>query len=153
MGKPSRTILAEKHFDSSKSGYTEEHILLMDGSWMVIYDRQLISVRRKPRNGIPTFKYIKLIYPDRGRAVAMARQLNEEYKTDKFQVIKLEVLMRHLRPEDCLELDMQPATGMNFQRGRGRPKGKTKPKQTNLYKQRIIAVDELPDANLGDLLD
>lgn len=153
MGKPSRTILASKHFNAVDSGYVEEHILLMDGSWAVIYDYQLISVRRVPRSGKQVFKYIKLIYPDRGRAVAMARQLNEEYKTDKFQVVKLEVLMRHLRPEDCLELDTEPVTGVNFQRKRGRPKGKTKLKQGNLYKQRIIAVDELPDANLGDLLD
>lgn len=151
MGKPSRTILATKHFDATESGYTEEHILLMDGSWTIIYDHQLISVRRIPRSGKQAFKYIKLIYPDRGRAVAMARQLNEEYQTDKFQVVKLEALMRYLKPEDCLELAAEPVTGVNFQRRRGRPKGR--PKQVSLYKQRIVAVDELPNANLGDLLD
>lgn len=150
MGKPSRTILASKFFELGSHGYEREDILRMDSTWAVVYDGCLISVRRQLTKPQGAFKYIKLMYPDRGRAIAMARQLNEDYKTNKFTVIRLEQLMTPIRAGDTE--DLESADIKEPQRRRGRPTGQSVA-PAHLMRRRIAVIEELKPENLGDLLD
>lgn len=150
MGKPSRTVILSLNFDPVERGYIREDILEMTNSWAVVYDRQMISIRRETTSQ-QQFKYIKLIYPDRGRAVALAKQLNKDYNTDKFRVIRLEQIMRNATEDEFVDLSMET---VQTQRRRGRPHGaRGVLKSKTLLTQRIVAVEEIQSETLDDLLD
>lgn len=148
MGKPSRTILQSNHFDTTKYGYGQEDILRMEATWLVVYDGEIVGIRRHTsKHG--TFKYIKLVYPERGRAVAVAKQLNADYDTDKFRVVKIDELLKLARPESFVDLDSESTPQQK--RRRGRPTGRAM-SNNYLRKMKIVAVEETDGVNLRDSL-
>lgn len=155
MGKPSRPVLLSREYDPKENGYISEEVLAMEGTWIVVYEGQPISLRRIQRHAPGSLKYIKLMYPEAGRATLIAKQLNEEYKTDKFQVVQLDRLFSYISGEDYVPLDdtkHSPRTRLK----RGRPKfgaPGTNPKPSILINKRIVVVDELARENIGDFLD
>jgi len=87
MSRPKPTILLE--FTNSAT-YKCEQILDADAIWAVFYDGKPFNL--KSSNSITNYpgpKYKKTSFSNPGHAHNLAKRLNQQFKTDKFVVIKL----------------------------------------------------------------
>jgi hypothetical protein len=87
MSRPKPTVLLE--FTNSAT-YKCEQILDADAIWAVFYDGKPFNL--KSSNSITNYpgpKYKKTSFSNPGHAHNLAKRLNQQFKTDKFVVIKL----------------------------------------------------------------
>ena len=87
MTRPRPRILLEYVNPHSRKA---EQVLEADGVYALYYDGNPVSVRTVNTMTVdPTPKYKKCAFPATGHALRMARNLNELFRTDKFEVYKL----------------------------------------------------------------
>lgn len=87
MSRPKPTVLLE--FTNSAT-YKCEQILDAEAIWAVFYDGKPFNL--KSSNSITNYpgpKYKKTSFSNPGHAHNLAKRLNQQFKTDKFVVIKL----------------------------------------------------------------
>ena len=87
MSRPKPNILLEK---INRENHKSDQILLSEGIWAVFYDNQPINL--KSLNlliSYPGPKYKKVAFSNPGHAINLAKKLNKQFSTDKFEVILL----------------------------------------------------------------
>ena len=89
MSRPKPTIILS---NTDKNTHRTKDIVKADSVYAVCYDGQPISVRNyNPYINDPAIKYVKTSYPTSATAINHAKRLNQQFKTDKFQVFKLSI--------------------------------------------------------------
>jgi len=87
MSRPKPTVLLDY---TNSATYKCEQILDADAIWAVFYDGKPFNL--KSSNSITNYpgpKYKKTSFSNPGHAHNLAKRLNQQFKTDKFVVIKL----------------------------------------------------------------
>ena len=84
--------VSEKPILSNTDQKTQKtlEILRVKQLWMVVYDDMSINIRQVNKiDNIPPPKYKKTTFASRGHAVKLAKNLNERFSTDKFNVVSV----------------------------------------------------------------
>lgn len=87
MSRPKPKIILE-HTD--KSTWKSDQILEVDGIWAVLYNKEPFNL--KTSNMLVSYpgpKYKRLGFCSPGHAHNLAKKLNKQFKTDKFEVFLL----------------------------------------------------------------
>ena len=102
MAKPGRSTILTKHYDATTSCFARQDVLAMEDIWFVCHDNKPVALRKTfHAKGLENNKkYVKLIYPERGRAMLIASNLNKEYSTTKFKIVNLSKLFDHLKLDE-----------------------------------------------------
>lgn len=88
MSRPKPTLILEW---TNPKTYKSEQILKADGIYAVFYDGAPINFRTiNSLQDYPGPKYKKSSFGNPGHAFNLAEKLNKMFKTDKFQVYKLD---------------------------------------------------------------
>ena len=87
MSRPKPTILIEQ---VNKTNYKCDQILSSEGIWAVSYEGSPINLKSSNMLvNYPGPKYKKTSFSNPGHAINLAKKLNVQFKTDKFEVILL----------------------------------------------------------------
>jgi len=87
MSRPKPTILIEQ---VNKVNYKCDQILSSEGIWAVFYDSKPINLKSSNMLvNYPGPKYKKTSFANPGHAINLAKKLNIQFKTDKFEVLLL----------------------------------------------------------------
>jgi hypothetical protein len=87
MSRPKPKIIIE-HID--KVTYVSEQVLASEGIWAVFYDGKPINLKTfNTLTSYPGPKYKKVSFSNPGHALNLAKKLNTQFKTTKFEVYKL----------------------------------------------------------------
>ena len=87
MSRPKPQVLIEH---TNKQTYKTEQVLAAEGIWAVFFDSQPINLKTANLlTQYPGPKYKKVSFSNSGHAINLARQLNIQFKTDKFTVVLL----------------------------------------------------------------
>lgn len=79
-------ILTHTH----KETYRQDEVLAAEGIWAVFYDGAPINLKTSSMvSNYPGPKYKKTSFSNPGHAENLAKKLNAQYKTDKFEVYVL----------------------------------------------------------------
>lgn len=88
MSRPKPKILAEK----SMGVYKADQVLASEGIWAVYYQNRPINLRSiNTLISYPGPKYRKVSFSNPGHACNLARKLNEQFDTNEFTVVLLNV--------------------------------------------------------------
>ena len=87
MSRPKPTIILEY---VNKKNFKSEQILDADAIWAVFYKNKPFNLKSSSVvSSYPGPKYKKTAFSNPGHAVNLAKKLNSLFKTDQFQVVKL----------------------------------------------------------------
>jgi hypothetical protein len=87
MSRPKPTVLLE-HIN--KDTYKSDQILEVEGIWTVFYNGQPINLKTSNLLvNYPGPKYKRMAFGNPGHAHNLAKKLNSQFKTDKFDVFLL----------------------------------------------------------------
>ena len=87
MSRPKPTVLLST---SNKETYKQDDVLAAVGIWAVFYDGQPINLKTSSFvSNYPGPKYKKVSFSNPGHAENLAKKLNTQHKTDKFEVYLL----------------------------------------------------------------
>jgi len=87
MSRPKPKVIAEV---TDKRTYKTDQVLVADGIWAVFYDGSPINLKSMNYLGHgPGPKYKKVSFSNQGHAVNLCKKLNVQFKTNKFEVVKL----------------------------------------------------------------
>ena len=105
MAKPGRSTILTKHYDATTSCFSKQEVLAMEDMWFVCHDNKPVALKKTfHAKGLENNKkYVKLIYPERGRAMLIANKLNKEYSTNKFKIVNLSELFKHLKLDEFVD--------------------------------------------------
>jgi len=105
MAKPGRTTILTSHYDPTTQCFARQDVLVMTDMWFVCHDNKPVALKKTfHAKGLQNNKkYVKLIYPERGRAMLIANNLNKEYSTNKFKIVNLSNLFKHLKLDEFVD--------------------------------------------------
>jgi hypothetical protein len=87
MSRPKPTILIEQ---VNKTNYRCDQILSSEGIWSVTFEGKPINLKSSNMLvNYPGPKYKKTSFSNPGHAINLAKKLNTQFKTDKFEVVLL----------------------------------------------------------------
>ena len=87
MSRPKPTVILEK---VEKETYKTEQVLASEGIWAVYYENRPINLKTfSMLVSYPGPKYKKVSFSNPGHAENLAKKLNHQFKTDKFDVYLL----------------------------------------------------------------
>ncbi|HDR9164789.1 TPA: hypothetical protein QDB28_005224 [Burkholderia vietnamiensis] len=87
MARPKSTVLMQC---KAKRKHYVRQVLEADAVYAVVYEGQPIGlVETCPYLDAPQRKYQRTVFPNKGFALVLARRLNDQFKTDKFEVYKM----------------------------------------------------------------
>lgn len=84
MARPKPKVLIEI---ADKEVYKVDQVLKSDGIWAVFYDNKIINFKTSlmTKCGL-IHKYKKVSFSNKGHAINLAKKLNKQFKTNKFNV-------------------------------------------------------------------
>jgi hypothetical protein len=105
MAKPGRTTILTSHYDPTTQCFARQDVLVMTDMWFVCHDNKPVALKKTfhAKGQQNNKKYVKLIYPERGRAMLIANNLNKEYSTNKFKIVNLSKLFLHLKLDEFVD--------------------------------------------------
>jgi hypothetical protein len=87
MSRPKPKVLLEV---TDKTTYQTEQVLVSEGIWAVFYDGKPINLKNfNNLTSYPGPKYKKVSFSNPGHAINLAKKLNKQFKTTRFEVYKL----------------------------------------------------------------
>lgn len=87
MSRPKPTVLVEC---INKLTYKTEQVLASEGVWAVFYTDSPINLKSSNMLvNYPSPKYKKTSFSNPGHAINLAKKLNAQFNTDKFNVVLL----------------------------------------------------------------
>lgn len=87
MSRPKPKVLLEL---TDKSTYQTEQVLISEGIWAVFYDGKPINLKNfNSLTSYPGPKYKKVSFSNPGHALNLAKKLNRQFKTTRFEVYML----------------------------------------------------------------
>lgn len=87
MSRPKPIVLTEI---TDKKTYKTDQVIHSDGIYAVFYDGQPINLKTSNYLGHgPGPKYKKVSFSNPGHAVNLCTKLNKQFKTNKFEVVRL----------------------------------------------------------------
>ena len=87
MSRPKPTVILT---NANKESYKQDEVLASQGIWAVFYDGKPINLKTSSIVSIyPGPKYKKVSFSNPGHAENLAKKLNHQFKTDKFDVYLL----------------------------------------------------------------
>jgi hypothetical protein len=87
MSRPKPTVLLTV---SNKETYKQDEVLAAVGIWAVFYDGKPVNLKTYSLvSNYPGPKYKKVSFSNPGHAENLAKKLNAQHKTDKFEVYLL----------------------------------------------------------------
>jgi hypothetical protein len=87
MSRPKPNVLTEL---TNKKTYKTDQVIQSDGVYAIFYDQQPINLKTFNYLGHgPSPKYKKVSFSNQGHAINLCKKLNTQFKTDKFEVVKL----------------------------------------------------------------
>jgi len=109
MAKPGRSTVLTKHYEVTAHGVARQDVLVMTDMWFVCHDNEPVALKKTfyAQGMQNNKKYVKLIYPERGRAMTIANNLNKEYSTNKFKIVNLSNLFKHLKLDEFVDCQDQ----------------------------------------------
>jgi hypothetical protein len=87
MSRPKPTVILEY---ANKKTYKIDQILEADAIWAVFYRQQPFNLKSSSLvSNYPGPKYKKTSFSNPGHAINLSKKLNQMFKTEDFQVVKL----------------------------------------------------------------
>ena len=87
MSRPKPTVILT---NANKESYNQDDVLASHGIWAVFYDGKPINLKTSSIvSNYPGPKYKKVSFSNPGHAENLAKKLNHQFKTDKFDVYLL----------------------------------------------------------------
>ena len=87
MSRPKPTVILT---NANKESYKQDEVLASQGIWAVFYDGKPINLKTSSIvSNYPGPKYKKVSFSNPGHAENLAKKLNPQFKTDKFDVYLL----------------------------------------------------------------
>ena len=87
MSRPKPTVILQ---NSNKETYKLDEVLAAEGIWAVFYEGKPINLKTSSLvANYPGTKYKKVSFSNPGHAENLAKKLNTQHKTDKFEVFIL----------------------------------------------------------------
>jgi hypothetical protein len=87
MSRPKPTVILEY---ANKKTYKIEQVLEAEAIWAVFYQKKPFNLKSSSLvSNYPGPKYKKTAFSNPGHAINLAKKLNNLFKTDEFEVVKL----------------------------------------------------------------
>jgi hypothetical protein len=86
MSRPQAKVIFE---DYNRKTHKVFEVVEAQSVYAVFYEEKPITLRDNHKYLDSPYKYKRSNYPDKGRAVNLAKKLNTRFNTDKFTVYKL----------------------------------------------------------------